>query len=262
MCTLHSTPGPNYQLPWQNAKMLMEKAGFYVKQALQFHCSIFFDGIYRSEIVSHIHEVYQQIKNLCQARIKANTLAMGRAQRPAEWNSLDSTSQMRLLFYRALRENDQVAHMSYTNIAIVAELFTAMIQWFIHPGNASWSNWLIPLQIVPQKAQLYHTYHKDGHKALRVDTPNSTGVDEVVCRVYDGMMGLCNLEVTRSDGKPLDLAMCKAGRATPVARERRNKVMVCHNQVVAEPDPSLVNRMQSSTEERSLWCRHQRQGYA
>ena len=58
--------------------------------------------------------------------------------------------------------------------------------------------------------------------------------------------------MTRSDGRALDLAMCKAGRETPVARERRNKVMVCRNTVVAEPDPSLVNRMQSSTEERNL----------
>jgi len=105
---------------------------------------------------------------------------------------------------------------------------------------------------VPQKAQLYRTYHKDGSKAICVDKPNSTGVDEVTCRGFDGMMHLCNGEVTRSDGRALDLAMCKAGRETPVARERRNKVMVCRNMVVAEPDASLVNRMQSSTEERNL----------
>ena len=238
--------------PWRIVKILMEKADFYAQQAIQFHCSNISDGVYRSEILTHVYEMYKQLKGLLHLRVKANLITWGRSQRSAEWNCLDTTSQMRLLFYRALRDFNQKAHMSYTNIAIVTELFTTMMQWFIHPGNATWSNWLIPIQVVPQKAQLYRTYHKDNSKALCVDKPNSTGVDEVACRGFDGMMSLCNGEVTRSDGCALDLAMCKAGRETPVARERRNKVMVCRNMVVAEPDPSLVNRMQSSTEERNL----------
>ena len=237
---------------WEIVAMLMEKAVFYAQQAIQFHCSNITDGVYRSEILTHVFEMYKQLKAHLPGRVKGNLKTLGRSVKPKEWNALDSTSQMRLLFYRALRGFNEKAHMSYTNIAIVTELFTTMIQWFIHPGNATWSNWLIPLQVVPQKAQLYRTYHKEGNKSICVDKPNSTGVDEVACRAFDGMMALCNSEVTRSDGRALDLAMCKAGRETPVARERRNKVMVCRNMVVAEPDPSLVNRMQSSTEERNL----------
>ena len=238
--------------PWHVVRMLMEKTNFYAQQAIQFHCSNISDGVYRSEILTHIFEVYKQLKHKLHGRVKENIAAWGRVQRPLEWNSLDTTSQMRLLFFRSLKEFNQKAHMSYTNLAIVTELFTTMVQWFIHPGNATWSCWLIPLQVVPQKAQLYRNYHKDGSKSICVDKPNSTGVDEVVCRSHDGMMSLCNGEVTRSDGRALDLAMCKAGRETPVARERRNKVMVSNNRVAAEPDPSLVNRMQSSTEERNL----------
>jgi hypothetical protein len=243
-----NTAGPEFREPWQVIKQLMEKSDFYAQQALQFHCSNIYDGVYRSEIVTHVFEVYKQLKGDLCVRIKCNLVTWGRSELPGEWNSLDSTLQMRLLFYRALRDFNGVAHMSYTNIAIVTELFTTMVQWFIHPGNETWSCWLIPLQVVPQKAQLFRTYHKDGQKALCVDKPNSTGVDEVVCRSFDGMMLLCNGEVTRSDGRPLDLGMCKAGRETPVARERRNKVMVARNQVIAEPDPSLVARMQSSTQ--------------
>ncbi|KAJ1467031.1 hypothetical protein T484DRAFT_1859938 [Baffinella frigidus] len=237
---------------WQVTKLLMEKASVYAQQAIQFHCSNISDGVYRSEIVTHVFEVYQQLKGELHERLKRNVASWGRSDRPSEWNFIDSTSQMRLLFYRGLREFNQDAKMSYTNIAIVTELFTTMIQWFIHPGNATWSCWLIPLQVVPQKAQLYRAYNKDGSKAICQDKPNSTGVDEVACRSFEGMMCLCNPEVSRSDGRALDLAMCKAGRETPVARERRNKVMVCNNKVAAEPDPSLVNRMQSSTEERNL----------
>lgn len=244
--------GPDALDSWRVVRMLMEKADFYGQQALQFHCSNITDGVYRSEILTHIYEVYSQLKSVFHARVKENIESWGVKSRPVEWNSVDTVSQMRLLFYRGLREFNQAAHMSYTNIAIVTELFTTMIQWFIHPGNVTWSNWLIPIQVVPQKAQLYRMYHRDGSKAISVDKPNSTGLDEVTCRGFEGMMHLCNGEVTRSDGRALDLAMCKAGRETPCARERRNKVMICKNCVVAEPDPSLVNRMQSSTEERNL----------
>ena len=251
MAATYSVPALGNQ-PWHVIRVLQEKASFYGQQAIQFHCSNISDGIYRSEILTHVSEVYKQLKQLLHGRVKDNIRKLGHNQMPAQWNSLDTTSQMRLLFYRALREFNQEAKMSYTNIAIVNELFTTMIQWFLHPGNSTWSCWLIPLQVVPQKAQLYRVYSKDGSKSICVDKPNSTGVDEVACRSFDGMMSLCNGEVTRSDGRALDLGMCKAGRETPVARERRNKVMVCNNRVAAEPDPSLVNRMQSSTEERNL----------
>jgi hypothetical protein len=251
MASKYSLPSAGNE-PWQVTKLLMEKTNFYAQQAIQFHCSNIADGVYRSEITTHVFEVYKQLKGELHSRLKKNITSWGPSNRPAEWNSIDNTSQMRLLFYRGLQEFNQDAKMSYTNIAIVTELFTTMIQWFIHPGNATWSCWLIPLQVVPQKAQLYRAYNKDNNKSICVDKPNSTGVDEVACRSFDGMMGLCNGEVTRSDGRALDLKMCKAGRETPVARERRNKVMVCNNKVAAEPDPSLVNRMQSSTEERNL----------
>jgi hypothetical protein len=251
MAKTHSLPATG-NADWQVTKLLMEKTGFYAQQAIQFHCSNIADGVYRSEIVSHVFELYKQLKDDLHGRLKENISTWGVSERPAEWNSLDSTSQMRLLFYRSLKEFNQDAKMSYTNIAIVTELFTTMIQWFIHPGNATWSCWLIPIQVVPQKAQLYRSYGKDGCKSICVDKPNSTGVDEVVCRSFDGMMGLCDPECTRSDGRCLDLKMCKAGRETPCARERRNKVMICNNRVAAEPDPSLVNRMQSATEERNL----------
>ena len=251
MATTYST-GANALEPWRVIKMLMEKTDFYAMQAIQFHCSNISDGVYRSEILSHVFEVYKQLKSVLHGRIKTNLASWGRSRRPMEWNSLDSVSQMRLLFYRALYDFNQTAHMSYTNLAIIVELFTTMIQWFIHPGNTTWSNWLIPIQVVPQKAQLFRVYDRNGNKAIAVDKPNSTGVDEITCRGYDGMMHLCNGEVTRADGRALDLAMCKAGRETPCARERRNKVMICRNVVMTEPDPSLVNRMQSSTEERNL----------
>ena len=196
--------------------------------------------------------MYTQLKSQLHPRLKTNLLKWGRPMRHAEWNALDSTSQMRLLFFRSLINFNKRAHMSYTNIAIVTELYTTLVQWFIHPGNATWSNWFIPIQVVPQKAQLMRVYNKEGETASCVDKPNSTGVDEVVCRAFDGVMTLCNGEVTRSDGRALDLCMCKAGRETPVARERRNKCMICRNAVVTEPDPSFVNRLQSSTEERNL----------
>jgi hypothetical protein len=44
--------------PWRLTRMLMEKAGLYAKQAIQFHCSNIADGIYRSEILTHILEVF------------------------------------------------------------------------------------------------------------------------------------------------------------------------------------------------------------
>jgi hypothetical protein len=223
MAETYSLPETGNQ-PWHVIRVLQEKTVFYAQQAIQFHCSNITDGLYRSEILTHVYELYKQLKSVLHERIGSNIVRWGAAQRPTEWNSLDTTSQMRLLFYRCLQDFNQEAKMSYTNIAIVTELFTTMIQWFIHPGNSTWSCWLIPLQIVPQKAQLYRVYHKDGSKAICVDKPNSTGVDEVACRAFDGMMCLCNGEVTRSDGRALDLCMCKAGRETPVARERRNKV--------------------------------------
>jgi hypothetical protein len=135
--------------PWKIVKMLMEKTEFYAQQAIQFHCSNITDGVYRSEILTHMYEVYKQLKDSLQPRLHANLQDWGRAQRPTEWNQLDNTTQMRLLFFRALREFNQKAHMSYTNLAIVTELFTTMIQWFIHPGNETWSCWLIPLQVSP-----------------------------------------------------------------------------------------------------------------
>jgi hypothetical protein len=251
MKTMNST-GPDRLKNFEVVKLMMQKADFYVQQAIQFHCSNISDNVYRSEIMTHVYEMYTQLKGVVGKRINGNMAMMGKVKRPTEWNSVDSTTKMRLLFYRALLEFNITAHMSYTNIAIVTELFTTMTQWFIHPGNVTWSNWLIPIQVVPQKAQLFRTYHRDGQKSICVDKPNSTGVDEVVCRAFDGCNALCNCEVTRSDGRALDLAMCKAGRETPVARERRNKVMICKNVVIAEPDPSLVNRLQSSTEERNL----------
>ena len=251
MCRVYSLPATGNE-PWHVIRVLQEKTTFYAQQAIQFHCSNIADGIYRSEILTHISEMYKQLKQLLNGRVKSNIAKLGHGQGIAEWNSIDTTSQMRLLFCRALMEFNHEAKMSYTNIAIVNELFTTMIQWFLHPGNSTWSCWLIPLQVVPQKAQLYRTYNKDNSKSICVDKPNSTGVDEVACRSFDGMMSLCNGEVTRSDGRSLDLGMCKAGRETPVARERRNKVMISGNKVAAEPDPSLVNRMQSSTEERNL----------
>jgi hypothetical protein len=196
--------------------------------------------------------VYTQLKKQLHPRLQDNIAKWGRAALPAEWNALDSTSQMRLLFYRSLIDFNDKARMSYTNIAIVNELYTTLIQWFIHPGNATWSNWLIPLQIVPQKAHLYRILGREGFRTLAVDKPNSTGLDEIVIRAFDGVMILVNGEVTRSDGQALDLGMCKAGRETPCARERRNKVMICKNTVITEPDPAYVNRLQSTTEERNL----------
>ena len=196
--------------------------------------------------------MYTQLKKQLHPRLKVNIAKWGRATLPAEWNALDSTSQMRLLFYRSLIDFNNKARMSYTNIAIVNELYTTLIQWFIHPGNATWSNWLIPLQIVPQKAHLYRIFGREGFRAMAVDKPNSTGLDEVVVRAFDCAMSLVNGEVTRSDGQALDLGMCRAGRETPCARERRNKVMICKNTVVTEPDPAYVNRLQSTTEERNL----------
>ena len=47
--------------PWCLTKMLMEKAGLYAKQAIQFHCSNISDGIYRSEILTHILEVLASV---------------------------------------------------------------------------------------------------------------------------------------------------------------------------------------------------------
>ena len=135
--------------PWKIVKMLMEKTEFYAQQAIQFHCSNITDGVYRSEILTHMYEVYKQLKDELQPRLRANLQDWGRVQRPTEWNQLDNISQMRLLFFRALREFNQKAHMSYTNLAIVTELFTTMVQWFIHPGNETWSCWLIPLQVPP-----------------------------------------------------------------------------------------------------------------
>ena len=249
------TMADNYQntMPsWAVIRLLMEKADFYAKQAIQFHCSNIMDGVYRSEILTHVSDMYKQLKSVLHDRVKANLKDWGRSHRPHEWNEVDSITQMRLLFYRALQEFNKAAKMSYTNLAIVLELFTTMMQWFIHPGNSTWSNWLIPIQVVPQKAQLYRQFHPNGSKGIVVEKPNSSGIDEIACRGFDGMMKLCNEEVTRGDGRALDLGMCKAGRETPVARERRNKVMICRNMVIAEPDPSLVNRMQSSTEERNL----------
>jgi hypothetical protein len=244
--------------PWRLVALLQEKAAFYAKQAIQFHCSNIQDGIYRSEIVSHIFDVYTQLKTKLNGRLKHNLSTFGVGSevgcsvRASEWNSLDSAAQMRLLFYRAMLDFNLKAHMSYTNIAIVNELFTTSIQWFIHPGNETWSSWLIPIQVVPQKAHLYRVYHKDGSKAICVDKPNSTGVDEIACRAYEGMMLMIAWCVTRSDGRAVDLSMAKAGRETPCARERRNKTMISRNTIYTEPDPSLMNRMQSSTEERNL----------
>ena len=133
--------------PWKIVKMLQEKSEFYAQQAIQFHCSNITDGVYRSEILTHLYEVYKQLKDVLKPRLLANLEKWGASERPTEWMQLDSTSQMRLLFFRGLREFNQKAHMSYTNLAIVTELFTTMIQWFIHPGNETWSCWLIPLQV-------------------------------------------------------------------------------------------------------------------
>ena len=42
--------------PWCLVKMQMEKSSFYAKQAIQFHCSNITDGLYRSDILTHILE--------------------------------------------------------------------------------------------------------------------------------------------------------------------------------------------------------------
>jgi hypothetical protein len=72
---------------------------------------------------------------------------------------------------------------------------------------------------------LYRTHHTDGSKAICANMPNSTGVDEVVCRAFDSTLFQRQCWATQNDERALDLAMRKAGRETPAARKRHKHVM-------------------------------------
>ena len=85
------------------------------------------------------------------------------------------------------------------------------------------------------------THHTDGSKAICANMPNSTGVDEVVCRAFDSTLFQRQCWATQNDERALDLAMRKAGCETPAARKRRKHVMAYR--------ASLANRTQSPTEE-------------
>lgn len=167
---------------------------------------------------------------------------------------VDSLTMSRWLFNEALHYyNSRSGYMSFSNLSVLNELYTTHTLWMLR-SNETWDNFLIPIMVANQKANLYR-YGQKNEEYLALEKPNSSGVD-VAC--VGNWQRICNLVAdiitTRSGmNRPVNFTLETVTRETPAAKERRSRYVITNGvRVTSKPDEHSKHRMCCCTENRAM----------